>query len=41
MLLMAARSLEMTGLAYVGADMVLDHVFSTPESRVDRAQKNL
>ncbi|HOW55402.1 MAG TPA: sugar-transfer associated ATP-grasp domain-containing protein, partial [Syntrophorhabdaceae bacterium] len=24
MLLMAARSLEMTGLAYVGADMVLD-----------------
>ncbi len=79
MLLMAARSLEMTGLAYVGADMVLDrdagplllelnarpglaiqmanragllkrissvnlaldHVFATPESRVEWAQKNL
>lgn len=79
MLVMAARSLEMTGLAYVGADMVLDrdagplllelnarpglaiqmanrsgllkrisridlapgHVFETPESRVEWAQKHL
>lgn len=79
MLLMAARSLEMTGLGYIGADMVIDrdrgplllelnarpglaiqmanragllkritqvdhapeNIFTTPESRVEWARKNL